>query len=88
MNWEREVARIQAKHGHLKCPVSMACDTSLCDCLGSDCAHFLPDENECAHVLAAQAQARIADALETIVHSDYAGRKYLRIKGSVCTGNE
>jgi len=58
----------------------------LFDCLGSDCAHFLPDEKECAHVLAAEAQVRAAEALEAIassVHTDSGGARYLRIK----TGN-
>lgn len=60
------------------------------------CAHYDPEQEECIHVLAAQAQVRaaeaherIAETLEAVVHRDYNGpNKHLRIKGQIDTGNE
>lgn len=55
-------------------------------CRERRCVSYDWERDECVHVLAAQAQARAAEALEAIassVHTDSGGARYLRIK----TGN-
>jgi hypothetical protein len=67
------------RDGRLWCPLL---DTTTCRREG--CAHYSPDDTqECIHVLAAQAQVRIADALEALadtVHTGFDGTRHLQIK--------
>lgn len=83
-NLKERVKALQETHpnGRLDCPLD--CQRV---CRNPEfCAHYDPDQEECIHVLAAQAQVRAAEALEAIassVHTDSGGARYLRIK----TGN-
>ena len=67
------------RDGQLWCPLLVATT-----CRREGCAHYSPDDTqECIHVLAAQAQVRIADALEALadtVHTGFDGTRHLQIK--------
>ena len=67
------------EHGrNLYCPHS----PDYKPCSTEYCAHYNPDTQECVHVEAAQAQVRIADALEALadtVHTGFDGTRHLQI---------
>lgn len=80
-NHTERVQALQKTHpnGRLDCPL----DCQRVCRVPEFCAHYDPDQEECIHVLSAQAQVRIADALEALadtVHTGFDGTRYLQIK--------
>lgn len=61
-----EAMLAQVDEGSMLCAYGMANSDGPCVCMGVECASYLPEEKECARVLAARAQLRAAKALESI----------------------